>query len=158
MMGPLLGRLQTEFLGPLIFRVYGLLRRSGKIPPPPEYARGAPMKIVYTSPIARAQEQVEANGIMRSMEIIMPMMDRKPEIADIFNGDEMARGVFDMFSVSQRFLNSQEDVDKVRADRAEMDKAKNEAEVLRDAGQGMQGLAGAGIPMGGEEAAPMQMV
>lgn len=144
LMGPLLGRIQTELLGPMIRRVYGLLQRAGKFPPMPEALREQPVKIVYTSPIARAQEQVEANGLMRAFGVLDPLIKMDETILDIFNTDEMTRGVFDMFSISQRFLNSQKDVDMIRQKRAEAEQRKQQAENLRAAGQGADSMARAG--------------
>jgi hypothetical protein len=140
LMGPWLGRLQV-MLSKILFRVYRILRRAGVIPPPPKIIAGAPMKIVFTSPIARAQEQIEAQGLMRAMEILQPVMDRKPESLDIINNDELTRGVWDMFSVSPRYLNTDAEVKKVRKARAEQENAKQESENLRDAGQGANALA-----------------
>ena len=141
LMGPLLGRIQTELLGPMIKRVYGLLYRADKFPPLPEALSDQPVKIVYTSPIARAQEQVEANGLMRAFGVMEPLMDRSPVIMDIFNVDEMGRGIFDMFSVSAKYLNDQKTVDATRQARAEAEKAKQDAENLRAAGQGADSMA-----------------
>jgi len=141
LMGPLLGRIQTELLGPMIRRVYGLLQRAGKFPPMPEALREQPVKIVYTSPIARAQEQVEANGLMRAFGVLDPLIKMDETILDIFNTDEMTRGVFDMFSISQRFLNSQKVVDMIRQKRAEDEQRRQQAENLRATGQGADAMA-----------------
>ena len=145
LMGPLLGRIQTELLGPLINRVYGLLRRAGKLPELPAILEDKPLKISYTSPIARAQEQVEANGLMRALGILEPLLKYKPETADIFNTDEMGRGVFEMFSVNQKYLNDQAKVDAIRKGRVDAEKAKQEAENLRASGQGADSMVRAGI-------------
>ncbi len=140
LMGPLLGRIQTELLGPMISRVYGLLYRAGKFPPLPEALIDQPVKIVYTSPIARAQEQVEANGLMRAMGILEPLFKYKPNAIDVLNEDEITRGIFDMFSVSQKFVNTQAVIDATREARAEAEKAKQEAENLRASGQGADSM------------------
>ena len=48
LMGPVVGRTQTELLGPMLQRVFGLLYRAGKLPPPPPHMlqRGFKLKIV----------------------------------------------------------------------------------------------------------------
>lgn len=144
LMGPLLGRIQTELLSPMIKRVYGLLHRAGKLPPMPEILVNEPVKIVYISPIARAQEQVEANGMMRAFGVLEPLLDRQPQIMDVFDTDEMSRGVFDMFSVSQKYLIEQKQVNAIRQERAEAERKKQEAENLRNTGQGADSMARAG--------------
>jgi len=140
LMGPLLGRIQTELLGPLIQRVFGLLYRAGKLPDPPPELQGQMLKIVYTSPIARAQEQVEANGLMRAFSVLEPLIKMDERILDNFNTDEMTAGVFDMFSVNPKFLRTKREVDSIRTERAKAEKQKQEAEALRAAGQGADAL------------------
>ncbi len=143
LMGPLLGRVQPEFLGPLINRAYGLLNRAGAFPEPPPSVNNAPLKIVYTSPIARAQEQVQANGLLRSFDILAPMWDRVPAAMDILNTDELTRGVFDMFSIDPLFINDKKVVKAIRDKRAEQVKAKQDAENLKNTGRGMSGMGSA---------------
>lgn len=143
LMGPLLGRIQTELLSPMIFRVHNLLQRAGKLPPMPEELADQQIKITYTSPIARAQEQVEANGLLRALSILQPFIELNEQsmILDKMNTDEIAEGVFDMFSVRPRFLNENNIVKQIREDRAEREKQRQEAEMLQKAGQGAQALA-----------------
>ena len=141
LLGPLLGRLQTELLGPAINRVYGLLHRAGKLPDVPEVMNGVPLKITYTSPIARAQEQVKANGLMRALGILEPMLKYSPETVDIFNTDEMGRGVFEMFSISPKYLKSRKEVTQIRKARSEAEREKQESENFRASGQGADAMA-----------------
>ena len=141
LMGPIFGRIQTELLDLLIDRVFGILYRAGIFPDPPEELKGQELKVIYTSPIARAQEQLEANGLTRSMEILMPLMDRDPNMIGKFDTDAITTGVFNMFSVNPKYLTDQEELDASRAQEAEMQQAEREAPVLQQAGQGMASIA-----------------
>lgn len=135
MMGPLLGRLQAEFLGPMIERAFGILLRAGKLPAPPEEvrAKGATLKITYTSSLARAQEQVEANGFMRLLELVTPVINMAPEAVDNFDSDNIIRGLGDMFSISKTFFKKQEVVAANRAERQKAQRAQMEAELMQKA-------------------------
>ncbi len=149
LMGPLLGRVQPEFLGPLIRRVYGQLQRADKFPEPPPELADAPLKMVYTSPIARAQEQVQANGLLRAFEILRDVWEKDPASMDILNADELTKGVFEMFSVNPKFINSNDEIKKIRADRADAENKKAQAENIQKLGQGMAGMGQASdTPMG----------
>lgn len=141
LMGPLLGRIQLELLGPMIKRVHGLLQRAGKFPEPPMELSNQQLKIIYTSPIARAQEQIEANGLMRAFNVLDPLIKMNPEILDTFNTDEMAKGVFEMFSVNPKFINDEKVIKDIRRRRAEAEEKKQQAENLRASGQGADSLA-----------------
>ena len=144
LMGPLLGRIQLELLGPMIKRIHGLLQRAGKFPEPPMELDRQEVKIIYTSPIARAQEQVEANGLMRAFSVLEPLIKMSPEILDTFNTDEMSKGVFEMFSVNPKFINDEKVIKGIRDRRREAEEEKQQAENLRASGQGADSLARAG--------------
>lgn len=88
LLGPIMGRLETELLGPLIDRVFGILSRSNRLPQPPDDLQGLAVDIEYVSPIALAQRgqkveralqaltiggQLEANGLQG----VMASFDRK---------------------------------------------------------------------------------
>lgn len=141
LLGPLLGRMHPELLGPIINRVHGVLLRAGRLPERPAVLDEVPLKIVYTSPIARSQEQVEANGLTRALGILEPLMQYNAELSDIFDTDSMGRGVFEMFSVSQKFLRDEKTVMQLRKQRAEAAEKQQQAENLRAAGQGMDSMA-----------------
>jgi hypothetical protein len=145
LMGPLMGRLQSELLGPMLNRVFAILIRQGKIPPPPAILEGQEFKITYTSPIARAQEQTEANGIMRSLQVLTPFLEMDPSVTDRFNGDELTKGVFEMFSVSPRFLRTDEQVEAIRTDRKQNEADKQQAANMQSAGQGFESVTRAGL-------------
>lgn len=149
LMGPMMGRLQTEFLGPMLNRVFNLLQRAGKYPPPPEIISGQNFRVIYTSPIARAQEQTEANGIMRATQLLTPYIEMNPEILDIVNGDELARGVFNMYSVSPKYLNKDSVIQAKRQERARQQERQMMAELLNKGGAGMKNMAEA-QQIGGE--------
>ena len=156
LMGPLMGRLQTELLGPMLGRVFGILNRQGKIPPMPEVMQGQGIRPIYTSPVAKAQEQVEANGLMRSLQVLTPFLEMEPQVTDRFDGDEIAKGVFEMFSVRPRFLRTDEATAQIRETRKKDQAEEQQAKNMQSAGQGFESITRAGMNLqqiegGGEE-------
>ncbi|MCP5011998.1 MAG: hypothetical protein GY942_18625 [Aestuariibacter sp.] len=69
-MGPIMGRLESELLAPMIARCYGILERMGKLPPRPEELENRDYTVEYTSPIAMAQKTTELDSIPRLFEIV----------------------------------------------------------------------------------------
>ena len=114
MMGPVLGRLQSELLGPMVERVFGLMLRRGKLPPAPEILADAEYDIEYVSPLARAQKQADANGLLRVFEIGSPIIQMQPESAQIINGEDTIRWLGDMFGVPNSLFKSREDMEQMR--------------------------------------------
>lgn len=68
--GPLIGRLESEMLGPLVERVFGILTRQGVLPVAPEGIQDKEFTVEYVSPIATAQKQQSANGIVQVIQLI----------------------------------------------------------------------------------------
>lgn len=68
--GPLIGRLESEMLGPLVERVFGILTRQGVLPVAPEGIQEKEFTVEYVSPIATAQKQQSANGIVQVIQLI----------------------------------------------------------------------------------------
>ncbi len=128
LMGPMIGRLQVEFLGPLINRVFSIMMRKKMIPNPPAIIQGEEMKIVYTSPLARAQKSSQLMTITRLFESMAPLYQAKPELLDNMNTDETFRFFHHLLDAPAKILNPEEKVEEERQARAEEQKAMMEAE------------------------------
>jgi hypothetical protein len=111
----------------------------------PEVMQNQGVRPVYTSPVARAQEQVEANGLMRSLQILTPFLEMDPEVTDRFDGDEIAKGVFEMFSVRPKFLRSDEATQARRDARKKSEAEAQQAKNVQSAGQGFESITRAGV-------------
>lgn len=65
MLGPVLERLHSELLDPIIDRVFDILNEAGVLPPPPPELQGKELKVEYVSILAQAQRMVATAGIER---------------------------------------------------------------------------------------------
>lgn len=110
LLGPTLGRLQSEFLGPMIERIYGVLSRAGRLPEPPESISELELKIEYVSPLARAQRQTETQGIMRTLEFVGPIAGMDPQAAQIIKGADTVRHIAELNGVPPMLLKSDDDL------------------------------------------------
>lgn len=121
LMGPHLGRVQSEFLDPLIGRVFNILLRAGGLPPPPPVMleAGANLMVEYVSPAARQQRAGEAMAIVRTLEVVAPMASVDPSIMDNFDGDEVAQIAGNSFGLPAKALRSPEAVAQIRQQRAQ---------------------------------------
>jgi hypothetical protein len=141
LMGPVLGRLQTELLGPMVERVFNLLNRRGKFPPAPQILDGADYDIEYVSPLARAQRQTDANGLLRVFEIASPIIQMQPESAQIVNGEDTIRWLGDLFGTPNSLFKSEEEMAQIRQQQAEQQQMMQLQEGLAAAGQGADVLS-----------------
>lgn len=118
-MGPVAGRLQTEFLAPLVNRVFNIMLRNGELPPPPEELAGQTIKVQYVSSISRAQRQTDADAVREAFAYIAPFAQVKPEIMRNFDFDQMARDTQVIFGFSPKYLKSPEAIQKeIQAEQA----------------------------------------
>jgi hypothetical protein len=130
LLGPTLGRLQSEFLGPMIERIYGVLSRAGRLPGPPESIAEQELKIEYVSPLARAQRQSETQGIMRTLEFIGPIAGMDPQAAQVIKGADTVRHIAELNGVPPMLLKSNEEL---------MEEARAQQEAQAAQQQMMQG-------------------
>jgi hypothetical protein len=110
LLGPVLGRLENEFLNPLVERVFGIMYRHGAFEQPPEEIQNADMRIEYQSPLARAQKSQIAQGFQQVIATLEPLAKLGPEIAQqLFAPIDVAKitpALFDWFGVDDDLLKT----------------------------------------------------
>ena len=113
LLGPVLGRLENEFLNPLVERVFGIMNRMGAIPQAPQQIQGADMRIEYSSPLARAQKSQIAQGFEQVIAVLEPLAKMGPAVAaQLFAPIDMSKitpALFDWFGVDNMLLKSDDD-------------------------------------------------
>lgn len=143
-MSPIVGRLQIEFMNPLVERAFRIQEKQGRLPQPPDILleRGASLNIVYVSPMARAQRISEADSLQSAMALLAPLIQASPEMMDNFDGDAIARSTKDWFGFPEKLMNSQSKVRQARQARAEMMAREQERADAETAGKVAPQLAG----------------
>lgn len=119
LLGPILGRLQSELLRPLIDRAFGIALRAGALPKPPAALAGQALQVVYVSPIAQAQRQTQAQGLLKLLEFAGPLAAIEPQLADNIDGDAALRHLWGLFAAPQSVLRPPRKVAERRAERAQ---------------------------------------
>lgn len=127
LLAPMIGRQQSEALGPLIERELDLLSFHRMLPPMPDLLieAGGEFEIVYDSPMSRMQRAEELVGVQRSMEILAPFAQMDPSVLDVFNTDKLGRLTAEVSGVPTSVLNSPDDVIAIRQSRAQQEQAAN---------------------------------
>jgi len=172
LLGPTLGRLESELLSPIVSRVFNMMMREGALLPPPdaviEYGnQGGNIDIQYESPIARAQRSGDAQSIQSVFEFAGPMMEMEPSIIDNFNLDEVVRVVSEVRGMPAKVMRDRKQVEQMRAERAKQiakekqiqeglaasQVAKNAAPMVKelDAAGHLEKIMGEGEKKGGGE-------
>ncbi|WPE28067.1 hypothetical protein PshuTeo1_38020 [Pseudomonas hunanensis] len=130
LLGPVYGRLQTEYLQPLIERCFGIAMRAGILGQPPEsLAAGRPYTVRYLSPLARAQKLEEVTAIDQFVAgcaqaaQAQAAVGQAPDAMDNVDLDAAAQFRGEALGVPSGVMRNQADRDRVRKERAEAQQA-----------------------------------
>lgn len=162
MLGPVLERLHTELLDPLIDRTFGIMERAGMLPPPPEDIGGLELKVQYISILAQAQKMIGTAALEQTAAYVGNLAATDPEVLDTFNSDAAARHYADFIGTPPDVMRTPQQVAARRQERAaaqnmqqgvEMaNTAAQSAKVMSEADLGgntaLSALMGAGVPGG----------
>lgn len=118
-MAPMLGRLQTELLGPMLARTFDLMVRHNRLPEAPASLEGENIEITYISPAAMAQFGAKAVGIQRYVQGMGQFASIYPDVLDRIDPDAVADEMAVTMDVSRKILRSDEAVVELRQRRAQ---------------------------------------
>ena len=126
LLAPILSRLNSELLSPLVERVFGILLRMGELPKPPSILEGKAMNVVYSSTIAKAQKTSDADIITRLLSVAAPFIQSNSELMDNFDGDKIIRYLGNVLEAPTELFRSQKDVGELRQARIEQQQQQME--------------------------------
>ena len=141
LLGPVLGRLQNDFLNPMIERTFRILWRAGLINDMPESAKGAEFDIEYTGPLARAQRMDRISSIERYLNSTAALGELFPEMIALVDQEKTGRLLAALQGAPVEILKTEKEFkDEMDAAKAEQKKMQ-EAQMAQEAGAGMQAQA-----------------
>lgn len=142
LLGPTMGRLQNDYLNPLIVRTFFILYRAGRLPEAPDIVKenASELDIEYIGPMARAQKQADVMGMERWIGSLAQLAEVKPEILDLADFDAWGRELAKSYGVPAKAMNSNEDIEEIRTQRAQQQAMAQEAAMMQEAGAGMKAV------------------
>lgn len=140
LLAPILGRLHSEFLGPLIDRVFGIAARRGLLPPAPPILQGHTIEVEYQNPITRAQRENESEAAIEFLALVSQFGQADPSLLDIVNPEEALRFVADQKGVPASILRSRRELAKLRQAQAEIEQEQQQQEALMRTAEVVQKL------------------
>ncbi|MDP5239922.1 portal protein [Uliginosibacterium sp. 31-16] len=118
-LGPIFGRLQAEFLLPLITRIFGLLLRDGDLGTPPESLSGISATVTYSSPLANAQKLKQLQAMDQFEQRLATKAQAATEILDLYDIEAATRLQAELLGVPVSTIRDAKAVDKIRRQKAE---------------------------------------
>lgn len=124
LLAPIMGRQQSEALGPMIEREVDLLVQQGLMPPPTpamQEAGVAAYRVEYDSPLSRMQKAEAASGGLRMFQYASEIAanTQDPSSLDWFNIDTMIPDLADAQAMPASWMNSPEAVQAKRDERSQ---------------------------------------
>ena len=154
-LGPVIGRIQAEFLNPMIQRVFMIMHRDGRFLQPPEVLieQASNLDVEYVSPLARAQRMEEVFAIDRWFQQLGMMAQMSPDVMDVVDFDNVGRLLAKRMGVPAEAMRGEEEIEQIKAQRQQ---AQQQAEqmAMQQAGlaQAQQGAELAATAGGADQA------
>lgn len=134
LLGPVLGRLQSELLRPLIDRTFAIMFRQKLFKQVPEFLSGKDIQIEYVSPLAKAQKTSELQSIMRAIEIFGSLSKIAP-VFDHVNIDNLVVHLAEIVGVPAKVLNSRAEVNAIRQQKQQQAEQQMQMQQLQQVAQ-----------------------
>ena len=123
LVAPTAGRIESEFLGPMLEREIDLFAMQGLLPEPPPMLRQymAEYRIEYDSPLSRMRRSEKASGFTRALSQAAEYtkMTGDPSPLDHFNFDAAMPDVLDIMGAPVAWTRTPEAIQELRAGRAQ---------------------------------------
>lgn len=124
LLAPTMGRMQAEFLGPIIDRELDIKAHNGSLPPMPDilrryYLNGGEHHVEYQSPLNLAQKAGAGIAIMNTMQAIAPLAQMDPNVLHRYNVEKAGELLGRINGVPEEIIRSDDEV-KALAEQAAM--------------------------------------
>jgi len=119
LLGPRYGRMQAEYLRPLVERVFGLAFRAGALGMPPQSLANRNFDVRYISPLARAQKQEDVNAMDRYELSLYQQAQMDPSAMDGYKWDKARAKRAELLGVPAELVATEDELAEIRAQRQE---------------------------------------
>jgi hypothetical protein len=143
--GPVFGRLDTDYKAPLVERPFMVMLRAGQFAPVPNLLAGRSIKFRYSSPIKRIRQQIEAAAAAAFVREMgeMVKMTGDPSHMDVVNVEAYSRVQAEANNVPRQIVNTPEVVAQKRQARQQQAEAMQKAEMAKTVAEAANKGAGA---------------
>jgi hypothetical protein len=119
-LGPVLGRLQSELLSPLVTRIFNIMLRNQLFMASPDILQQQELNIEYVSPMALAQRGQELQSLMKGLELFGSLAQTMP-VMDYIDEDGLVKQIISILGLPAKVIKSDAQVQQIREDRAQQE-------------------------------------
>lgn len=145
LLSPIVGRQQSEMLGPLIEREIKIAQRQGKLPPlPPALVEAkGDYEIEYESDATRMQKSAEVSALSRALEAVAPFIEANPSLLSVWKQDAVIRHAYETMGGPTRLVTTATEYEDIETAQAEAQAQAAQVEALPQVAKGMRDLSAA---------------
>lgn len=153
-LGPVVGRSQNELLSPLHNRIinriievsmpFWMVGEAGMLPPPPPELMGMPLQIQYTSSLAVIQKQQAVQGLERTANTVLALVEAFPEVKPKFDVQQYMDEYNEAVNGSSRVIRSDDQVEAImqqQAEQAQQERMAQAMPAMRDGAAALKDFA-----------------
>jgi len=118
-LGPVLGRLQSELLQPMIIRIFNIMLRNDLFPQAPEILFNQEVDVEYVSPMALAQKGEELNSIVKGLELFGNISQLAPSTLDYIDPAGLVKNLIKILGLPATMIRSDDEVQQIAEEKAE---------------------------------------
>lgn len=118
MLGPVLQRLNSELLDPMIKITFQIMLENGMIPPAPEILQGGEVRVEYVSIIAQAQKAQGMAEINQIIAFVGQVAQVSPETLDTIDFDQAVYTAVEKIGVDPQIIRNPKEIEAIRQQRA----------------------------------------
>lgn len=147
-LGPVLERLHSELLDPIIDRVFNIMFKGGLFPPVPKELEDVDIDVEYISILAQAQRMVSVTGIERVINFTGQMAAAWPESLAKINVSQVIDSYAKSIGVDPGIINADEVVEQMKAAQAQAQQQQmqmQQAQEMAQTGKTMSEIDGGNI-------------
>ena len=149
-LGPVLGRLQSELLQPMIIRIFNIMMRNNLFPEAPEILLNQEVDVEYVSPMAIAQKGEELNSIVKGLELFANIGQLAPSTLDYIDPPGLVKNIIKILGLPATMIRSDAEVQQIAEEKAEaqqqqaqMQEQMAQSEMARNAAPAVQAVSNA---------------
>lgn len=145
MLGPVLERIDTEVLKPIIERTFAVANRAGILPPAPQEIQGQLMNIEFVSMLSQAQQAAASGGIERLFQLVGGLVGVDPSVMDNVDVDYSIEKFSYLLNNDPKMIRSQDALAQIRQQRADQQQQAQQAAIAQQLSQGAANLSKAQV-------------
>ncbi len=134
-LGPVLEQVNQDLLDPLIDNTFAIMNDKGLLPEAPEELHGMPLKVEYVSIMAQAQKLIGLGALERFSAYVGSLAPLNPSVLDKWDMEQAIDEYGEITGISARVIRTDDDVNNMRAQRAQMQQAQMQAQMIQQSAQ-----------------------